>query len=324
MPIEWDDKGNGRSIAGIHAPDIHAPQLHENKSEVSTTFGHGKMSHWQFDGIRMIKSDWEYNSRSQMSWQTDMELVHLHFIMKGHLVMDSLEGKMPLHFTTNTHNMLYNNMGRGVANIEELEASAFILQFTKDTFLHLTEHSDEVLQRFAERVLNGQPGALSSRSMPTSLAMQQTINAILHCNYRGGIKKMFLFSKAIEMLVLQAAAYQDYHQRKPTFVRTPYDRDQLFFAREHLLQNLENPPTLSALAKLAGLNEYKLKHGFKELFNTTAFGLVAEKRLELARTYLLDQHKTVGEIADMLGYSSIQHFSSAFKKKFGCSPNKAR
>ncbi|NML38868.1 helix-turn-helix transcriptional regulator [Chitinophaga sp. G-6-1-13] len=324
MPMEWDAAGNGRPKFNVDEPDIFTPQLHENSSEVSAPFGQGKISTWQFDGIRMIRSNWEYNSRSQLTWQTEVDMVHLHFILKGDLLMEPLEGKTPLHFTANTHNMLYNNMVPGVLNIQELEASAFILQFSKDIFLQLTEHSDEVLQRFADKVLNGQISILSPRSMPISLPMQQTINAILHCGYQGGIKKMFLFSKAIEMLVLEAAAYQEYHHAKNTVVRTPYDRDRLYFAREHLSQNLENPPTLSALAKLAGLNEYKLKHGFKEMFHITAFGFVAEQRLDLARTYLLDQHKTVGEIADMLGYSSIQHFSTAFKKKFGCSPNKAR
>ncbi|MBC9929089.1 helix-turn-helix transcriptional regulator [Chitinophaga qingshengii] len=324
MPLQWDDSGNGRPQIDRTQPGINTPQLHEGSAEVSMAFGRGQMSHWMFDGIRMIKSDWEYNNRSQMSWQNEDDVIHLHFIMRGHMVMESLEGKAPLHFTTNTHNMLYNNMAPGIVSNEELNASAFILQFTKETFLQLTEHSDEVLQRFADKVLTGKPGALSDRSLPIDLSMQQTINAILHCGYQGGIKKMFLFSKAIEMLVLQAASYHQYHQRQSSIVRTAYDRDRLHFAREHLLENLENPPTLPALAKLAGLNEYKLKHGFKELFNTTAFGLVAEQRLELARTYLLDHHKTVGEIADMLGYSSIQHFSSAFKKKFGRSPNKAR
>lgn len=324
MPLEWDEFGNARQKTDETRPDIHAPQLHEAASEVSLPFGRGTMCNWQFDGIRMIKSDWEYHSRSQLSWQTDADLVHLHFLMKGHLVMEPLEGKTPVHFTANTHNMLYNNGERGVLNIQELEASAFILQFTKDTFVQLTEHSDDALQRFADNVLSGKAGILSAQSMPISLPMQQAIYSINHCDYQGGIKKMFLFSKAIEMLVLQAASYHEYHNRKNTIVRTPYDRDRLYFAREYLLENLENPPTLPALAKLAGLNEYKLKHGFKELFNTTAFNFVAEQRLELARTYLLDQHKTVGEIAHMLGYSSIQHFSTAFKKKFGCSPNKAR
>ncbi|MEC5142918.1 helix-turn-helix domain-containing protein [Chitinophaga sp. 212800010-3] len=53
-------------------------------------------------------------------------------------------------------------------------------------------------------------------------------------------------------------------------------------------------------------------------------GFQLEKRFELARTYLLDREKTISEIAYMLGYSSIQHFSKAFRKKYGVAPGKLR
>jgi AraC-like DNA-binding protein len=60
------------------------------------------------------------------------------------------------------------------------------------------------------------------------------------------------------------------------------------------------------------------------MYQTTVFGYLAEKRLELARDYLSDPNKSVTDIADLLGYSSIQHFSYAFKKKFGHSPMQVR
>ncbi|RBL91099.1 helix-turn-helix transcriptional regulator [Chitinophaga flava] len=325
MPLDWGNTNNNK-VPHVNTiiQDINSPQLKEDSAELSLPIGRAKMSHWQFDGIRMIHSDWVYNDCKSMTWQADIDIVHLHFNLKGQFTVSPLEGHMPLHFAANTHNMLYTNMGASTMKNEELEASQFILQFTRDSFLQLTEHSDEALQRFADKVLSRKIGTLSPQSLPIDLSMQQNINSILRCNYQGGIKKMFLFSKAIEMLVLQAASYHQTHHHTNAVVRTPYDRERLHFVRDHLLENLENPPTLSALARMAGLNEYKLKYGFKELFNTTAFGFVAEQRLELARTYLRDQHKSVGEIATMLGYSSIQHFSTAFKKKFGCSPNKAR
>lgn len=91
-----------------------------------------------------------------------------------------------------------------------------------------------------------------------------------------------------------------------------------------MTQHIDAPPSLSELAHLSGLNEYKLKQGFKEMFSTTVFGYLAEKRLELARDYLSDPNRSVTEIADSLGYASIQHFSYAFKKKFGHSPKALR
>lgn len=58
---------------------------------------------------------------------------------------------------------------------------------------------------------------------------------------------------------------------RSVYVRTDYDKQRIFFARDCLLKNIDAPPTLSQLARAAGLNEFKLKKGFKEIFNQTVF-----------------------------------------------------
>jgi AraC family transcriptional regulator, transcriptional activator of the genes for pyochelin and ferripyochelin receptors len=73
-----------------------------------------------------------------------------------------------------------------------------------------------------------------------------------------------------------------------------------------------------------GLNEYKLKRGFKEMFNTTVFGYLTEQRLQLAHQFLRDTQKTAAEISSDLGYATPQHFNNAFKKKFGVTPYSVR
>ncbi|WP_376779847.1 helix-turn-helix domain-containing protein [Sphingobacterium multivorum] len=75
---------------------------------------------------------------------------------------------------------------------------------------------------------------------------------------------------------------------------------------------------------MAGLNEYKLKRGFKEVFHQTAFSYLSDLRLELAKNQLLEGKKPVTEIAFEMGYCSLQHFSTAFKKKFAVSPSQVK
>ena len=45
---------------------------------------------------------------------------------------------------------------------------------------------------------------------------------------------------------------------------------------------MDSPPSLKELAKLIGLNTYKLKTGFKELFGIPVFKYLQGKRLEKA------------------------------------------
>ena len=60
------------------------------------------------------------------------------------------------------------------------------------------------------------------------------------------------------------------------------------------------------------------------MFGNTVSGYLSETRLEIAKNDLLENKKTASEIALELGHSSVQHFSKAFKKKFGSSPNKLK
>lgn len=135
---------------------------------------------------------------------------------------------------------------------------------------------------------------------------------------------MYLFSKSIEFLVLQAETCNAALVPSYTYVKTKYDQECIMYAREYVMNKLETPPSLSELSKIVGINEYKLKRGFKEIFGNTVFGYLSDVRLEMAKNDLFVSKKTVNEIASALGYSSVQHFSNAFKKKFGLPANKLK
>lgn len=97
---------------------------------------------------------------------------------------------------------------------------------------------------------------------------------------------------------------------------------RLLAARERLLQDLSAPPTIAELAREIGLNQLKLKRGFKAMFGTSVYALFQQHRMERARR-LLRRH-SVTETALMLGYSNLSHFSTAFRKHFGVLPRDER
>jgi len=100
------------------------------------------------------------------------------------------------------------------------------------------------------------------------------------------------------------------------------ERKQLLGVREHLLSDLSQPPTIEQLAREAGLNQFKIKRGFRVLFGTSVYALFQRERMEQAQ-HLLLRH-SVTETASLLGYSNISHFSNAFRKQFGALPSDAR
>jgi AraC-like DNA-binding protein len=283
---------------------------------------------WYFDGIRMGFSDWQYDKPKDLKWSYDIKIELVTFVvcLKGvELHIDPVNPRPVLG--SYQYNLFYSGphtTDEGILRYNGNHASMFFMQFTKPFFLKLTQNGNAALNRFNEDVINGTESALSFDNLPVNAAISNILHNLVNCIYTGGLKKMFLLSKCIELLVLQAEACNVNLRHGNNFIKTDYDKECIEYAREYMLENVHDPPSLSELSKLVGINEYKLKKGFKETFGTTVFGYLSDTRLDFARNELLANRKTAGELALALGYSSIQHFSGAFKKKFGSSPNKMK
>src|SRR6201996_2966289 len=104
------------------------------------------------------------------------------------------------------------------------------------------------------------------------------------------------------------------------FLCNETDRGKIVKAREILLQQLGEPLTIKELSRKVAINECYLKKGFKEMFGATIFDFYQSQRMEHARYLLYEKGLSVTEVSVMLGYSSISHFSTAFKKHTGLKP----
>jgi two-component system response regulator YesN len=85
--------------------------------------------------------------------------------------------------------------------------------------------------------------------------------------------------------------------------------------------NIEKPLTVHGIAESLGYSIYHISHIFKEKTDITLQDYIASKKIEKAREMMLRGRLTLTEIADKLGYMSIQSFSRSFKKKEGVSPS---
>lgn len=99
------------------------------------------------------------------------------------------------------------------------------------------------------------------------------------------------------------------------------DIEKLHRAKQILESCMTDPPSLLALAKMVGLNDFKLKKGFKACFGMTVFEYLRHVRLDHAMRLLREQEATVTETAMMVGYSNVSAFSEQFIRKFGMKPS---
>ena len=118
-----------------------------------------------------------------------------------------------------------------------------------------------------------------------------------------------------------------FHISEPNVVACPFLKDEetvrkIREAKYIILSQWQSPPTIAQLAERTGLNAYRLKVGFKEVYGNTVYGFVMDTRLNHARRMLDAGGKSVNEVAFDIGYTNPSHFIAAFKKKFGTTPRK--
>ncbi|MES2265927.1 MAG: AraC family transcriptional regulator [Bacteroidota bacterium] len=147
---------------------------------------------------------------------------------------------------------------------------------------------------------------------------QAIIKEIIDAEQTGYIRRIFLESKILELLSLQLQQAESNKATPGGLSRE--DINRLQEARAYITHNLQTPCSLIELARKTGLNDFKLKKGFKALFGNTVFGYLYDVRMDTAYTLLQDD-KSVSEVAELIGYKNPHHFTAAFKKKFGFLPS---
>jgi AraC-like DNA-binding protein len=102
------------------------------------------------------------------------------------------------------------------------------------------------------------------------------------------------------------------------------DLDRIWASRDYLASHFTEPPKIPALAKLAGINQTKLKAGFREVTGKTIYDFILARRMERASELLLAGEHSVTEIAYIVGYRYPANFTCAFKKHYGHLPRSVR
>jgi len=156
-------------------------------------------------------------------------------------------------------------------------------------------------------------------------AVSSVLYQILTCPFESLTRRLFLESKATELIALHLDCLKGERPRRNQCLLPDAEYiSKIYQAKDLLVRSVENPPGLFELAKIVGLSHSNLNKGFHQIFNTTVFGYLRTARMEEAKKILLDGDMNVTETAYAVGYSSLSHFSLAFRKYAGVNPGEIR
>jgi len=149
------------------------------------------------------------------------------------------------------------------------------------------------------------------------------LETLLNHSYTDSLENIFINAQSQILLLYSLECMvgeKEVESFQCKFLANEADREKIIQAREILLSHIGEPLTIKELSRKVAINECYLKKGFKEMFGTTIFDFYQSQRMEHARYLLYEKGLSVTEVSVMLGYSSISHFSTAFKKHTGLKP----
>lgn len=225
----------------------------------------------------------------------------------------------PLTIGHGHQNMMADEAPANLYTFQGQQHTSFTIHMTRELFTGLVAGNEEWLSLHRPQLRHPAPFVLLPQGAAISPTQRNLIQQIISCPYSGALKKLFLEARFLDLFIEQQTQLVQLAVRP-----TSRDRDLMHAVRDFLDANYAEPPGLMELARRFGTNDFKLKKGFRELFNTTVFGYVAERRLTVAHQLLTLTNQPVQEVADEVGFTNPAHFATAFRRRFGVRPSQVR
>ncbi|OKS86147.1 helix-turn-helix domain-containing protein [Mucilaginibacter polytrichastri] len=303
-----------------HKEQVSNPYIFIEKKEVFFDDTGFNMSTTEFTfgdtGIRWGQYVSQYEQLLETS--SNKECVISHFQLYGSDITENKTGLFEKQFviyreSAQSHDIIISPTGDTPRVFFELIMDdAFFRNF-------ITEDSS-ILQRFIDnKEVNKLLQEFTANINPQ---MYSVISEMNRNPYTGSLKKLYLEAKVTELFLMQIKQL-DCRINFSSNLNSK-DIDSLQNIKSYLDVNFSKDLSILELSKEAGINQSKLKSGFKKLFKTTVFEYINDLRLQEAKRLLLEEKMCVNEVAYIVGYTYSHYFTALFKKKFGILPKSLR
>lgn len=261
-----------------------------------------KMESWQVEDVGMLTYNFEKK-------QSDENSLELRFCIAGN--------QYCTHTECGTEACKKNSLA---CNIVTETLDLFSFRFTPSYLGQFLQ--GQANNTRAEQILSFQYKQAVTHIVPLCAKNRMVLESLFTHRYNDSLGNIFLNAQIQSLLLysLDCLFGEKEEVFACKFLANEGDRDKIINARQILLQHIGEPITIKELARKVATNECYLKKGFKEMFGTTIFDFYQGQRMEHAKYLLYEKSLSVTDVSALLGYSSISHFSTAFKKHTGLKP----
>lgn len=256
----------------------------------------------------------------------DFSFIKLHFEIEGdnEYCPDNKKEKR-IYIPQGHYNFFYLPIIKGNLNFRTQKRKTVEISFTTD-YLEQLFHSNlkEAIPLLAEAIEKKTAFLMWDKSRAISPQLQKIITEITECSYSGVIKKAFLESKVVEIISYLFTIINENENKEESTELSSYDYSKIIELEMILKNRFKENHSLSSLAADIGLNTFKLKKYFKQIYGVSVFAYLTSIRMEYAKKLIVEKGFPIAIVSEEVGYKNPQHFTVAFKKTFGYLPSKLK
>lgn len=270
-------------------------------------------------GIILLTSINESNENQIITHQIDSSYIQFHFCLKGHSRFLFNKGNYGFDINNQHSLLLYNPQTDLPLHLDLSKRSSVLSLFVSIQKFH-SLFSEEA--NYIHFLTDDNKDKKYYDTKELTPALSVVLNQMMNYNIHKSIEKLYLKGKIFELLSLCFNHGGDNDIEQCPFLMDEQNVLKIRRAKDIILANMTEPPTLQELANQVELNLKKLKTGFKQIYGDTVYSFLFDYKMEVARKLLETNQYNVNEVGLKVGYSTSSHFIAAFKKKFGTTPKK--
>ncbi|WP_437369985.1 helix-turn-helix transcriptional regulator [Maribacter litoralis] len=271
------------------------------------------------DGFYVLKFQNEEDTVTQYQREINKRFIQFHFCLKGSGTYNFNQGNYSLDVKEENSLLLYNTQLDLPLNLVLNPKSSLVsVVMTLRKFHSLFTAEADYIPFLSSDNKEKKYYAQEPFSPSIAVILSQIVNYNLHPS----IKSLYVKGKIYELIAL-------YFNRSPNadIEQCPYLADEenvkkIKKAKEIILANMAEPPTLAELSSEVGLSLKRLKEGFKQIYGDSVYSFLFDHKMDYAKRLLETGQYNVNEIGLRIGYSTSSHFIAAFKKKYNTTPKK--
>ena len=267
------------------------------------------------EGFNFIKLENDTPDVTKYEREVDSSFIQMHFCIKNNSSLH-FGPHYSLDIKENNSLLLYNPNQNLPINLSLEPNSKQLIFIISIKVFHSFFSQVADLIHFLDDENKDKKYYLDKEMTPSEILV---LNQLFNDHMHDSLQKLYTKGKVYELLSLYFNKSQDSEQSCP-FLDDEENVDKIKNAKQIIIDNMAEPPSLQELAEQIGLTVAKLNDGFKHIYGDSIFNFLLDYKLEFARKMLLSKKHNVSEISLQVGYSTASHFISAFKKKYGTTP----